>query len=266
MDQGRLLHNLVSLAEEAGRAVLEVYGSADMGVAYKDDRSPMTLADRRSHEIISRGLASAAPGVPAISEEGRDIPYAERRGWDRFFLVDPLDGTKEFISRNGEFTVNIALIEGGSPAMGVVHVPVLGLTYSAARGKGAFKKEGGGRPERIAVGRAPSGEGLAVVASRSHGSEALEGFLGGLRVKERISKGSSLKFCLVAEGRADIYPRFGPTWEWDTAAGHAVVLEARGLVTDTAGGPLLYNKEVLKHEGFIVWGSVRPDALGAYRR
>jgi 3'(2'), 5'-bisphosphate nucleotidase len=261
-----LLDKIIDVSRRAGDAVLEVYGSGDFGVTYKDDRSPLTLADKRSHEMITRALGSIAPDIPVLSEEGKDIPFAERRGWERFFLVDPLDGTKEFVSRNGEFTINIALMEDARPVLGVVHVPVWGVTYYAEKGGGAFKKEGDGATARINVQDAPSPGGLVVVASRSHGSEGLERYLGGLRVKERTSAGSALKFCLVAEGSADIYPRFGPTWEWDTAAGHAVVLEAGGLVTDTGGGEeLRYNKEVIKHAGFIVWGSVRPDTLEAFR-
>jgi 3'(2'), 5'-bisphosphate nucleotidase len=262
-----LLDKIIEASREAGRAVLEVYGSGDFGVSYKDDRSPLTLADKRSHEIILKALGSLASHIPVLSEEGRDIGHAGRRVWERFFLVDPLDGTKEFLSRNGEFTVNIALMEEARPVLGVIHVPVKGVTYYAEEGKGAFKKEGDKAPVRISVKEAPSAGGLVVVASRSHGSEALEEYLKGLKVSERISAGSSLKFCLVAEGAADIYPRFGPTWEWDTAAGHALVLEAGGLVTDTGGKEdLHYNKEVIKHAGFIVWGSVRPSTLETFRK
>jgi 3'(2'), 5'-bisphosphate nucleotidase len=251
-DPGILLEKLVAMALEAGRAVLDIYGS-DFGVSYKSDSSPLTEADRRSHRIISARLAEAAPEVPVLSEEGKGVPYESRRGWRSFFLVDPLDGTKEFVNRNGEFTVNIALIEEGRPVMGVVHVPVGGATYYAARGLGAYRLGEGGEAGRIAVREAPE-EGLVAVASRSHASPGLEEFLGGLRVRERVSRGSSLKFCLVAEGGADIYPRLGPTWEWDTGAGHAVVEEAGGSVTDLAGSPLAYNKESLKHEGFVVIG------------
>ncbi len=255
MDRAILLEKLVDTAREAGRAILEIYGS-DFGVSYKSDSSPLTEADRRSHEIISARLAEAAPEVPLLSEEGRSIPYQLRKGWHSFFLIDPLDGTKEFVNRNGEFTVNIALVEEGRPVMGVVHVPVEGTTYYAARGLGAYRIREGGIPERIAV-REASGEGLVVVASRSHASPGLDEFLGGLKVGERVSRGSSLKFCLVAEGGADVYPRLGPTWEWDTGAGHSVVEEAGGLVTDLGGNAVVYNKESLKHEGFVVIGDSR---------
>jgi 3'(2'), 5'-bisphosphate nucleotidase len=254
-----LLEKLVDITLEAGRAILDVYGS-DFGVSYKSDSSPLTEADSRSHRIISARLAEAAPEVPVLSEEGKGVPYETRRGWRSFFLVDPLDGTKEFVSRNGDFTVNIALIEEGRPVMGVVHVPVEGTTYFAARGLGAYRRREGGGADRISVREAP-GEGLVVVASRSHASPGLEDFLGGLRVRERVSRGSSLKFCLVAEGGADIYPRLGPTWEWDTGAGHAVVEEAGGSVTDLGGNPIVYNKESLKHEGFVVTGDARIRAM-----
>jgi 3'(2'), 5'-bisphosphate nucleotidase len=249
---------LVEAAGEAGRAVLEVY-EADFEVEYKTDRSPLTEADRRSHEIITERLSDLAPNIPVLSEEGRDIPYEERFKWKSFFLVDPLDGTKEFIDRNGDFTVNIALIEEDHPVLGVVHVPVEGVTYYAASGLGAFRQANGEEPCSINVRQAA--EGLAVVSSRSHPSPELKGFLKRLDVRERVSRGSSLKFCLVAEGGADIYPRLGPTWEWDTAAGHCVVEEAGGMVTDLKGGPLRYNKESLKHEGFIAFGGMSPAAI-----
>lgn len=250
------IEKLAEAAKEAGRAVLDVYGaggSGDFVVTYKDDRSPLTLADTRSHEIIKARLEGLAPGIPVLSEEGGGTEYAVRGGWEKFFLVDPLDGTKEFINRNGEFTVNIAVLEAGRPVAGVVHVPVRDRTYYAAQGLGAYRRDGEGKPARIRVRPWPETGGLVVVASRSHGSPELEEFLRKIPVDKLISAGSSLKFCLVAEGSADIYPRFGPTWEWDTAAGHSIVLEAGGRVVDLGGErELAYNKEILKHEGFIV--------------
>jgi 3'(2'), 5'-bisphosphate nucleotidase len=247
-----LIERLVETAREAGRAILEVYNKAEFDVTYKSDNSPLTEADKRSHEIIVEGITTLVPEIPLISEEGADIGYSVRREWRSFFLVDPLDGTKEFISRNGEFTVNIALLEEAIPVLGVIYVPVRGIAYYAERGRGAHVCNDGDTPRRIRVKGGLDGDGLVVAASRSHGSGALEDFLGKLDVKERISAGSSLKFCLVAEGAVDLYPRFGPTWEWDTAAGHAIVKEAGGDVFDTRGGRLLYNKEILKHSGFIV--------------
>jgi 3'(2'), 5'-bisphosphate nucleotidase len=253
-----ILQALVDAAKEAGRRILEVYGTA-FAVEYKADRSPLTEADRRSHELIMERLGQLSPGVPVLSEEGVNIPYKERQDWKTFFLVDPLDGTKEFINRNGEFTVNIALIEEGRPVMGVLHVPVQGTTYYAAKGSGAYRQKDDEAPERINV-REAGEDAIVVVASRSHATPELEEFIAKLNVKERTSRGSALKFCLVAEGSADIYPRLGPTWEWDTAAGHCVVEEAGGMVLDLRGSPLLYNKEILKHEGFIAFGGgmVRP--------
>jgi len=251
---GDLLPGLLETAREAGAAALAVYRT-DFGVDYKDDRSPVTEADRRSHEVIKRALAALAPDIPVLSEEGRSAPYEERRPWRSFFLVDPLDGTKEFIKRNGEFTVNIALVEDGGPALGVIYVPVLDLMYYGARGMGAWRSSGGGEPRRIRCGRGPGPGGLVVAASRSHPSPELEAFLSRFRVRERLSRGSSLKFCMVAEGSADVYPRLGPTWEWDTAAGHAIVEAAGGRVTDPGGNPLGYNKPTLKHEGFVAAGA-----------
>lgn len=247
-----LLDGVIETAIAAGRAVLDVYEKEAIEVSYKDDLSPLTEADRRSHGIIESGLASLAPDIPVFSEEGAGVLYEVRRAWRRFFLVDPLDGTKEFIKRNGEFTVNIALVEDSSPVLGVIHVPVSGVTYYAERGRGAYILRAGASQARIGVRQKPDAEGLVVVASRSHGSEALEEFLKSVKVNKRMSAGSSLKFCLVADGTADIYPRFGPTWEWDTAAGHVIVSEAGGVVTCTDGSRLEYNKEVPKHTGFIV--------------
>jgi 3'(2'), 5'-bisphosphate nucleotidase len=246
------LEKLAGVAKEAGRAVLDVYGTGDYGVSYKEDRSPLTLADTRSHEIIKARLKELTPDIPVLSEEGKGTEYAVRTGWEKFYLVDPLDGTKEFINRNGEFTVNISMLKAGRPVLGVINVPVRDRAYYASEGLGAYRREGDGEPMRIRVKPWPERGGLVVVASRSHGSPELEEFLKKLTVKERISAGSSLKFCLVAEGSADIYPRFGPTWEWDTAAGHAILFEAGGRVADLGGeNELAYNKEVLKHKGFI---------------
>jgi 3'(2'), 5'-bisphosphate nucleotidase len=248
-----LLEELVEAAREAGREILEVYSSG-FEVSYKSDSSPVTTADRRSHELIKRRLAGLSPNIPFLSEEGRSIDYATRRGWREFYLIDPLDGTKEFIGRNGEFTVNIALIREARPLAGVIYVPVLDLTYYALKGHGAFVMKGEEAPRSIASGSGTGAGGLVVVASRSHATPELEGYLKRLKVRERVSRGSSLKFCLVAEGKADIYPRLGPTWEWDTAAGHAILEEAGGRVLDLGGRALAYNKESLKHEGFIALG------------
>ncbi len=248
---------LVEVAREAGRAILDVYGTDDFNVEYKDDDSPLTEADRRSHEIIATRLKELTPDVPVISEEGSGVPYEQRKDWEIFYLVDPLDGTKEFVKRNGEFTVNIAVIDRGRPSVGVIYVPVQDVAYFAAEEQRAFKQVGTGEPVEIGVsGGLPSGPVVAV-ASRSHGSQETEKFLERFTVQERTSAGSSLKICLVAEGKADIYPRFGPTWEWDTAAGHAILLEAGGrLIHTNSKDEIEYNKPVIKHEGFIAASTV----------
>jgi len=243
-----LLSKVVELAREAGRSVMEVY-SRPFSVEYKEDSSPLTEADSASHRVIAAGLSAIAPGVPVISEEGESVPYAARREFERFWLVDPLDGTKEFIKRNGEFTVNIALIEDGAPVMGVVYAPAAGLMYYAEGDSTAFMEREGEAPVRIRSGFA--GPGVRAVVSRSHPDARVEEFLKGYDVLERVEAGSSLKFCIVAEGRADLYPRFGETWEWDTAAGHAVAAGAGASVTLPDGSPLRYNKEGLKNPGFI---------------
>ncbi len=275
---GLLLHRLLRLARDAGRAILEVYDT-DFGVTYKNDRSPLTLADRRAHELIfdqlgglSLSACGSRAGVPVLSEEGGHVPYHERKGWDFFWLVDPLDGTREFIKRNGEFTVNIALIHGGRPVVGVVYIPVKGLFYYAMEGIGSYKLAGGEaavespsmddllrRSLKLPLNqpdRRDRPDGLTIVGSRSHKTRELEDYLEVLKSRcgkvEFIPAGSSLKFCLVAEGNADIYPRFGPTMEWDTAAGQALVEQAGGrLIAIDSGVSMGYNKRELVNPGFI---------------
>ncbi len=227
-------------------------------VSYKADNSPLTAADLASHEIIVAGLAALAPDIPLLSEEGAERPYSTRRDWDLFWLVDPLDGTKEFIKRNGEFTVNIALVESGVPVLGVVYAPDLERIYLGTVGDGAWRQDGSGERRPIGATGTDS-ETLAVVASRSHAGEELKAFLAQLEDHRLVSMGSSLKICLVAEGAADVYPRLGPTMEWDTAAAHAVVLAAGGEVLDYSGVTLRYNKENLLNPYFIVVGQ-RPVA------
>ena len=253
-----LLDRVTLIAREAGAAVDEIYREASTEVSYKADESPLTAADLASHRIIAAGLRDLAPEIPLMSEEGADLPYDRRRAWDRLWVVDPLDGTKEFIKRNGEFTVNIALVEHGLPLLGVVYAPVLDRTYLGLTGDGAWRRDGDGEKRAIrATGTllqgGASGE-LAVVASRSHPSPQLAAFLDRLGDHRLVNMGSSLKLCLVAEGAADVYPRLGPTMEWDTAAAHAVVLAAGGRVLDFAGQPLGYNKESLLNPHFIVLG------------
>ena len=245
-----MIEKIIGIAKKAGAEIMEVY-SGEISVEYKDDRSPLTLADRRSHRVIEKGLKELAPEIPVISEEGALVDYSVRKDYARFWLVDPLDGTKEFIKRNGEFTVNIALIEGDLPVLGVIYAPAKGLLYYAGKGTGAFK-EVDRLQARPIVSELPPGHGIRAVVSRSHPSAEIEEFLKGYSVASSVEAGSSLKFCLVAEGSADLYPRFGETWEWDTAAGHAIASEAGAVVTLPDSGELTYNKENLKNPGFIV--------------
>lgn len=244
---------ICAIARTAGTAIMDIY-AGDFQVQIKDDKSPLTCADRASHDLIIRGLAQQTPTLPILSEEGRAIPYAERNHWDRFWLVDPLDGTKEFVKRNGEFTVNIALVEGQVVRAGVVHVPAQGRTYLGIKGQGAWLQTGEADWQPIRVRQADPERGLSVVMSRSHPSLELEDYLKTLSVAEAVSVGSSLKLCVVAEGRADLYPRLGPTMEWDTAAGQALVEAAGGTVTTLDGAPLLYNKAQLLNPYFVVRG------------
>lgn len=251
-DYADLGRRVREMAYRAGEAIVEIYQQVDPEVTFKSDDSPLTAADLASHRIIVEALQSLDPAIPVLSEEGAGQPYATRAGWRRFWLVDPLDGTKEFVKKNGEFTVNIALVEEGEPTLGVVHAPVVGRTYWGARGLGAWCLEG---DETVAIeATGTSGAGLVVVASRSHAGAHMGPFLGHLGDHRLTSMGSSLKLCLVADGTADVYPRLGPTMEWDTAAAHGVVLGAGGQVLDFSGHPLRYNKENLLNPFFIVLG------------
>ncbi|MFT0813732.1 3'(2'),5'-bisphosphate nucleotidase CysQ [Synechococcus sp. OH20] len=248
-DLADLLPRVSRLSETAGQAILEIYRQDQIQVRDKTDFSPLTEADLAAHHLILQGLQDLTPGIPVLSEECGGIPYSERQQWRQFWLVDPLDGTREFIGRNGQFTVNIALVEAGIPILGVVHAPALGLTYRAAQGLGAYK---GKEPIRA---RPPAQAPLQVVVSRSHRSPETEQFLERLRRRygslEVKSVGSALKFCLVAEGSAHLYPRFGPTLEWDTAAAHCIVEQAGGSVTNLQGDPLRYNKPELHNPPFV---------------
>jgi 3'(2'), 5'-bisphosphate nucleotidase len=258
--QADLIGEVVKLAQRAGDAILSVYGE-QFEVTHKSDQSPLTLADLRAHEIIVAGLHALTPDVPVLSEEASDIPFEQRRQWSRYWLVDPLDGTKEFVSRNGEFTVNIALIDNHAPVLGVVQVPVKNTTYTGAVGVGAFRKIDAHAPQALRV-QAPAASPLRIVGSRSHRGDTLDQYLPQLAPYELIAVGSSLKFCLIAEGSADFYPRFGPTSEWDTAAAQAVVEAAGGAVVTTDGKPLRYNtKAELLNPHFLVYGDISRDWL-----
>jgi 3'(2'), 5'-bisphosphate nucleotidase len=284
-------------SKKAGEAILEVYLS-DFNIKLKDDRTPVTMADKHSHEIIARNLRDLQTGsdmFPFLSEEGKDIPYKKRKRWNFFWLIDPLDGTKEFIKMNGEFTVNIALIKRNRPVLGVIYSPVNDIFYFAAKDLGAYKAAGRVVVDAVKVfqsdretnntmktsivtrrnkeimqtiiersERLPSfqmdrktGDTITVVGSRSHVTQEVQDFVEGIKKKQGIvnfiSAGSSLKFCLVADGKADFYPRFGPTMEWDTAAGQIIVEESGGaVVEEETQTPLQYNKESLRNPWFLV--------------
>jgi len=268
----KLLNEVIDIAVQAGREIMEIY-EKDFSIEYKDDNSPLTEADKHSNDVIIAGLKKLDRQYPILSEETRAVDYSIRKDWKTFWLVDPIDGTKEFIKKNGEFTVNIALIEDGAPVMGVVYVPAQDVTYYGMKGFGAFRKSGG-KTEKLPVdANDPAKSGiLRVVASKSHMNEETASFIEkytelypGCRV-EKVSKGSSLKLCMVAEGSADIYPRVAPTMEWDTAAAQAVV-EAAGKNTFDFSSfsdsvldgrnsqkalKLIYNKENLLNPHFIV--------------
>ena len=258
-----MINKIIKISLDAGKKIIEIYNSADFGVEMKSDNSPLTLADKASHKIIVEGLKKEFPEVPILSEEGRDIPFAERKNWKKFWLVDPLDGTKEFIKKNGEFTVNIALIENNKPILGVIYAPAYneksnqqiiqstnhsafaGTLYFGEVGNGAFKQYSNQAQQKITVIKKE--KNLTAVKSRSHSSEDEEKILGKFGVTDSISVGSSLKFCMVAEGKAQIYYRHGPTNEWDVGAGHAIA-EAAGATVEG----LKYNKEIILNSSFLI--------------
>lgn len=249
MNHSEFLHIAINASELASKEILDVYHSNDFQAESKEDKSPLTLADKRAHATIVSILKETE--LPILSEEGKMIPYEERKQWQYFWMVDPLDGTKEFLKRNGEFTVNIALIHNQSPILGVVAVPVSGDVFYAAEGKAFLKRNGQtiSLPKRNPVSL--SQPGLRVVASRSHMSPETQDFINALKEPSLVSKGSSLKFMLLAEGLADVYPRFAPTMEWDTAAAHAIV-NAVGISVKQKDSEreLVYNKEDLLNPYF----------------
>lgn len=257
-DACALMDAAKKIALDAGRHILEIY-ETDFAVEHKDDKSPLTAADMASHKAIVAGLQRLTPEIPILSEESASIPFAERSTWQRYWLIDPLDGTREFIKRNGEFTVNIALIHDGRAELGIVHVPVSGMTYFACAGGGAFKQQAGQAAEAIHVRKLRQGP-VMVAGSRSHSGDSLLRFLDKLGPHELVSMGSALKLCLVAEGTADVYPRLGLTSEWDTAAAQCVVEAAGGKVTGLDMQPLLYNtKDSLLNPHFLVFGDASRD-------
>ena len=252
MPYSSLLADVIKIADAASEKVLRIYQS-DFTVSYKEDESPITAADVASHEIIVKGLCSLSRDIPILSEEGTQADWDERKQWRRFWLVDPIDGTKEFTQRSGEFTVNIALIEDGEPVMGVVTAPALKEAFWGVKGEGAHKRDRTGRIHRIRVAEPQATK--RVVASKNHMNDETRAFIKALGAHKKIQVGSSLKFCRIAEGRADIYPRMGPTSEWDTAAAHAVLLAAGGNVHTLEGQPLQYGKEDVLNPYFIAAGS-----------
>ncbi len=247
-----MLEELTALARTAGDRIMRIYTAAATAHVDKADGSPLTAADLVSHQTIVEGLRALSPDCPILSEESAAEDIKVRQRWHRFWLVDPLDGTKEFIKRNGEFTVNIALIEDGVPVLGVVHAPALGQTYFARSGGGAYHQRAGEAPHRMCVAVRAGQERLRIVGSRSHADVRQEALIEHLGGGDFLSMGSSLKLCLVAEGRAHLYPRLGPTMEWDTAAAQCIVHEAGGLVCDAAGEALRYNKADLHNPPFAV--------------
>jgi 3'(2'), 5'-bisphosphate nucleotidase len=252
LSPSHLLPQLVPLVRDAGRLIMAIYAT-DFSVEKKGDASPVTQADAVAEAAILKGLAQIAPGIPVVAEEAVSAGHVPEVS-ERFWLVDPLDGTKEFISRNGEFTVNIALVEKGVPVLGLVFAPALDRLFTGAEGAGAHVEDAAGSREIRC--RAVPTEGLTVVASRSHGdAAALDAFLAGRKVASNVSAGSSLKLCLVASGEADLYPRLGRTMEWDIAAGHAVLRAAGGRVTDLQGQDLRYGKPGFDNPHFVASGA-----------
>ena len=264
MDLNELIEPVVALAIEAGGAILGVYAT-NFDVQSKDDQSPLTQADLASHHRIVTGLGKLTPDIPIISEESGLPDFEQRSKWQRFWLIDPLDGTKEFVNRNGEFTVNIALIESNRPVLGVVHVPVQSKTYVGCEGYGSELRDADGIAtiQVASASRTP----VRVVGSRSHRGTSLDAFLDALGESDLVPMGSSLKFCAVAEGGADVYPRLGPTSEWDTAAAQAVVEQAGGQVLGLDGKPLSYNiKSEILNPWFVVIGPTDHDWLALLER
>ena len=251
MHYSSILPDVIKVADEASEKVLHIYRS-DFKVSYKTDDSPITAADTAAHDIITHGLRNISRDIRILSEEGKDIPWEERKHWRRFWLVDPIDGTKEFTQRNGEFTVNIAMIEDGEPVMGVVIAPALKEAYWGVVGEGAHRRDRTGRVHRIRVAEPTAVK--RVVASKNHLNEETRAFIDKLGEHELVQAGSSLKFCRIAEGHADIYPRLGLTCEWDTGAAQAVLMAAGGKVETLEGRPLRYGKEDLLNPHFIASG------------
>jgi 3'(2'), 5'-bisphosphate nucleotidase len=253
-----LIQPVTTVATMAGNRILEIYNT-DFEVETKDDQSPLTAADKASHVTIIEALAELTPEIPILSEESTAIPWEERSKWPQYWLIDPLDGTKEFIKKNGEFTVNIALIQGNQAVLGVVYVPVTNRCFYGFQGGGSFELTPEGEAKEIAVA-SPAQNPVRVVGSRSHRGELVDAYLAKLGDHVMVPMGSSLKLCLIATGEADIYPRLGLTSEWDTAAAQAVVECAGGKVVQLDGNPIMYNaKEDILNPHFLVFGDLERD-------
>jgi 3'(2'), 5'-bisphosphate nucleotidase len=261
---GSYLTQAKAIAEDAGERILAVY-QQPFTISEKQDGSPLTEADRAAHALITARLQALTPDIPVLSEEAAAISYEERGPWTRLWLVDPLDGTKEFVKRNDEFTVNIALIDSCQPVLGVVLAPALRVVYWGCRGQGAFKQSIGGAQQPIRARRYDGGK-ATIAVSRSHPGARLASFLQSVARRqgppETLAMGSALKMCLVAEGAVDVYARFGPTSEWDTAAAQCVVAQAGGRLTDFQGQPLVYNKPSLLNPWFVASGAGDYDWIG----
>lgn len=254
-----MLDSIVSIAREAGKAILSLY-RGDPETVRKADGSPLTVADRSAHGILAESLAQLAPELPVFSEEGKSVEYETRRTWDRYFLVDPLDGTKGFLEQNGEFTVNIAVIRSGRPALGVVHHPVSGVTYAAKAGSGAWRISPTGERSALPVGGQSTGA-LRVVLSRTDRSTVLEDALLRLGNPAAERMHSAIKFCMLAEGSADLYLRVQPSMEWDAAAGHLIVEEAGGRLMQWNGEPIVYNRADLRNPSFLAFSRSFPEKV-----
>jgi len=250
-----LLPSIIEISEKAAGVILKFYNS-DFSIKEKDDHTPVTSADIAAHQCITQALSELTPNIPVLSEEDAGIPFHIRKSWDTYWLVDPLDGTREFIKKNGEFSVNIALIQNQKSILGVIYIPVSGICYYASQSNGAYKRVSS-QTTKINV-RPCERDSIIIAGSRSYRDSSLDNFLSNIGRYEIISMGSSIKSCLVAEGKVDIYPRLGPTSEWDTAAAQCIVEEAGGYVTDTSLQPLRYNtKDILLNPHFLVFSDNR---------
>lgn len=258
-DLNTICEEVKAIAIEAGAAIMKIYAEEEnFGVTQKKDESPLTIADQKANQIICDGLIKLTPNIPIISEENKEIDYSERKGFDYAWLVDPLDGTKEFIKRNGDFTVNIALLHYGKTVMGVVYIPCTEEVYWANYGKGAYVESKGKTSKLKAPKFNMSDNGLGVVCSRSHLNEGTANFIAQLNEPNKVSRGSSLKFLILAKGEAHLYPRIAPTMEWDTGAAQIILEEAGGkVISEKTKKPLAYNKENLLNPFFIAYGNVQ---------